>query len=323
MRLLGSIFTAIVLTIAHPVGAQEFPAKPVTLVVPFSPGGAGDILARLAGRRLEAKWREPLVVENKVGAGGLIATKYVAAAEPDGYTLLIAPSGPMAVNVSLLKDPGYNPLTDFIPIAMAAKTAFVLVVNPSVPVKNVTELIAWVKKQSGGVSYATAGPGTPHHLFMELLKSMTGMEMSPVPYRGSLPSLNDVVAGHVKLMFVDVGPALGVIQAGKVRPIGISTKERFAALPDVPPINDEVKGFDASSWQMIVAPSHTPAAVVNKLHNDFSSVFATSESQSETLKNGMIPVNPPMSLDSMKQFVADEIVRWRTVVQKAGLEKTM
>jgi tripartite-type tricarboxylate transporter receptor subunit TctC len=323
MKLPKVVCTAVALALTVPAAAQDFPNKPVTMIVPFAAGGAGDILARLLGNRLEPKWGKPLVIDNKTGAGGIIGAKYTAAADPDGYTLMIAPSATMAVNVSLFKNPGYDPVKDFVPIALPAKTAFVLVVNPDVPVKNVAEFITWAKAQNGKLSYATAGPGVPHHLFAELFKSMTGIEMSPVAYRGSLPALNDVVAGHVPVMFVDLGPALGIIQGGKVRPIGISTKERFAGLHDVPPIDDTVKGFDAASWQMVVTPAKTPQPIVNKLHDDFAAVLSTKEMQDETLKNGMFPVIPPMSVDALKKFDADEIERWRAVVRKAGLEGTM
>ena len=323
MKLLKFAVVTVALALASPAAAQDYPNRPVTMIVPFAAGGAGDILARLAGSRLEPKWGKPLVIENKTGAGGIIGAKYTAAADADGYTLMIAPSATMAVNVSLFKNPGYDPAADFVPIALSAKTPFALVVNPNIPVKNVAEFIAWAKTQNGKLSYATAGPGVPHHLFAELLKSMTGIEMTPVAYRGSLPALSDVVAGHVPVMFVDLGPALGIIQSGQVRAIGISTKERFAALPDVPPIDDTVKGFDAASWQMVVAPAKTPPAIVSKLHDDFAAVLATKESQDDTLKNGMLPVNPPMSVDALKKFVADEIERWRQVVRKAGIEGSM
>ncbi len=322
MKILKFAFAAAALALAAPSIAQEFPAKPVTMIVPFAAGGAGDILARLIGARLEPRWGKPLVIENKTGAGGIIGAKATAAADADGYTLMIAPSATMAVNVSLFKNPGYDPAADFVPLALAAQTPFVLVVNPDVPVKNVAEFIKWAKEQGGKLSYATAGPGVPHHLFAELFKSMTGVEMTPVAYRGSLPALNDVIAGHVPVMFVDLGPSLGLIQGGKVRPLGISTKQRFAALPEVPPIDDTVKGFDAASWQMIVAPAKTPPAVVTKLHADMSAVLATQESKDDTLKNGMLPV-APMSVDALKKFVADEIERWRKVVKQAGLEGTM
>jgi tripartite-type tricarboxylate transporter receptor subunit TctC len=323
MKLLQLVCASVALALAAPASAQTFPDKPVTMIVPFAAGGAGDILARLMGNRLEPRWGKPLVIENKTGAGGIIGAKFTAAAEPDGYTLMIAPSATMAVNVSLFKNPGYDPVADFVPIALAARTPFVLVVNPDVPARNVGEFITWAKAQGGKLTYATAGPGVPHHLFAELLKSMTGIEMSPAPYRGSLPALNDVVAGHVPVMFVDLGPSLGIIQAGKVRPLGISTKERFSALPDVPPIDDTVKGFDAASWQMVVAPAKTPQAVVNKLHGDFTAVLAAKEAQEETLKNGMLPIAPQPSVDALKKFITDEVDRWRTVVNRAGLEGTM
>jgi len=159
----------------------------------------------------------------------------------------------------------------------------------------------------------------PHHLFAELLKSMTGIEMSPVAYRGSLPALNDVVAGHIPLMFVDLGPSLGIIQSGKVRPLGISTKERFAALPDVPPLAEAgVPGFDAASWQMVVAPAKTPRAVVEKLHTDFKRVLDTPESKEQILKSGMIPT-ANSSVASLQDFIKSEIARWSKVVAQAGL----
>jgi tripartite-type tricarboxylate transporter receptor subunit TctC len=323
MKFVKLALAAAALALAVPAHAETYPDKPVTMIVPFTAGGAGDILARQLGAKLEQKWGKPMVVENKPGAGGIIGAKATASADADGYTLMIAPSATMAVNVSLFKNLPYHPATDFVPIALAAQTPFVLVVNPDVPVKNVAEFIKWAKTQGGKLSYATAGPGVPHHLFAELFKSMTGIEMSPVAYRGSLPALNDVVAGHIPVMFVDLGPSLGLIQGGKVRPIGISTKQRFAKLPDVPPINDTVPGFDAASWQMIVAPAKTPPAIVAKLHDDISAVLATKESQEDTMKNGMLPVEPPMSVDALKKFVGDEIDRWRKVVQKAGLEGTM
>jgi tripartite-type tricarboxylate transporter receptor subunit TctC len=298
--------------------AQDYPTRPVTMIVPFTPGGAGDILTRTLQPKLEAKWGQPLLVENKPGAGGVIGSVAAAKADPDGYTLMVAPSSTMAVNVSLFKSLAYDPATDFVPLAMAAQTPFVLVVNPDLPIHSLADLIKYAKEK-GPLSYATAGPGVPHHLFAELLKGMIGIDMSPVAYRGSLPALNDVVAGHVPLMFVDIGPSLGLIQAGKVRPIGISTKTRFAELPDVPPLNDiGAPGFDAASWQMIVAPAKTPAALAEKLHVDFKSVLETPELRAAIQKNGMLPMDSP-SIAELQTFVTSEIARWRKVVEQAGL----
>jgi len=300
--------------------AQDYPTRPVTIVVPFSPGGAGDILARMLGQRLEQKWGNAFIVENKTGAGGVIGVSAVARAVPDGYTLLVAGSPQMAANVSLFKNLSYDPVADFVPLALAAQTPFVLVVNPELPVHSVADLIRFAKERAGNLSYATAGIGTPHHLFAELLKSMTGIDMSPVPYRGSLPALNDVVAGHVPLMFVDLGPGLGIIQAGKVRPLGVSTRTRLAVIPDVPPLAEAgVPGFDAASWQMFLAPAKTPRPIVDKLHGELKRLLDTSEIKDRILHDGMVPMDNS-SVEELQNFVESEIARWGKVVRQAGLE---
>jgi tripartite-type tricarboxylate transporter receptor subunit TctC len=307
---------------AAPVQAQDYPTRPVTFVIPFTPGGAGDTLARMLGPKLEQKWGKTFIVENKPGAGGVIGANFTAKAAPDGYTLMIAPSATMAINVTLYKTLSYDPTTDFVPLALAAQTAFVLVVNPDLPIRSVPELIAYVKARPGQISYATAGPGTPHHLFAELLKSMTGIDMSPVAYRGSLPALNDVVAGHVPLMFVDVGPAQGLIAGGKVRALAVSTATRLPSLPDVPPMAQAgVPGFDASSWQMIVAPAKTPRPIVDKLHGELKTLLATPDIHAELHKQGMLPRDNP-SVESLQDFIKAEIARWGRVVQQAGIAGT-
>ncbi len=301
---------------------QDYPSRAMTMVVPFASGGAGDILSRMLGPRLEQRLGKPIIVENKTGAGGVIGANLVAKAPPDGYTLLIAPSGTMAVNVTLYKNLSYDPVADFVPLALVAQTPFVLVVNPELPVRSVRELIQYVKERPRQLSYATAGPGVPHHLFAELLKTMTGIEMSPVAYRGSLPALNDVVAGHVPLIIVDLGPSLGLIQSGKLRPLGVSTATPVAALPDVPPIAEAgVPGFDAASWQMIVAPAKTPRPILDKLHGELKSLLATNDVKDQILRNGMLPAQD-LSIDGLQDFIKSEIVRWGKVVQQAGIAST-
>jgi tripartite-type tricarboxylate transporter receptor subunit TctC len=319
--LFGAIVAAMMLALAAvSVHAQEFPSRPVTVIVPFTPGGAGDILTRMLGPKLEQKWGKSLIVDNKPGAGGVIGAVATAKAEPDGHTLMIAPSATMAVNVSLFKALPYDPVADFTPLALVAQTPFVLVVNPDLPINSIADLIKYAKDKDGKLSYATAGPGVPHHLFAELLKSITGIQMSPVAYRGSLPALNDVVAGHVPLMFVDLGPSLGIIQAGKVRPLGISTRTRFEGLPNVPPLAEVgVPGFDAASWQMIVAPAKTPQPALAKLHGDLNAVLDTTETKGQIVRNGMLPV-ATTTVDNLKVFVASEISRWGKVVEQAGLK---
>jgi tripartite-type tricarboxylate transporter receptor subunit TctC len=316
-----AIAAAVLAVTAVASRAQDYPTRPVTIIIPYAAGGAGDILARMLSPRLENAFGKPFVVENKPGAGGVIGAVTTAKAAPDGYTIMIAPSPVMAVNVTLFKQLPYDPAADFVPLAMAAQTPFVLVVNPSLPVKSVADLIAYVKAQKGKVSYATAGPGVPHHLFAELLKSMTGIEMSPVPYKGSVPAITDVVAGHVPLMFVDLGPSLSLIEAGQVRAIGVSTGKRIPALPDVPPVNDTVKGFDVASWQMVVAPAKTPRAIVDRLHTALKTELATPELSAQIAKTGMLPMATP-SVEDLQAFVKSEIARWGNVVKQAGVAAT-
>ncbi len=314
----ASAVAAAIVALSTPAHAQDFPTRPVTIVVPFTPGGAGDILSRMIGPRLEQKWGKSIVVENKPGAGGVIGAVAVQKAAPDGHTLMVAPSAVLAINVSVFKSLPYDPLTDFIPLAFAAQTPFVLIVNPDLPVRSVAELIAYAKEKRGALSYATSGAGTPHQLFAELLKTMTGIAMTHVPYKGSLPALNDVVAGHVPLMFIDMGPALGMLRAGKVRPLGVSTVARLAQLPDVPPIGDSVPGFGAASWQMAVAPAKTPRPVVDKLHDDLKAVFDLPEIKQHIAQNGMVPLASP-PVEEMQAFVKSEIARWGKVAEQAGV----
>jgi len=299
--------------------AQDYPARPVTLVVPFAPGGGVDAMARLIGGKLEQRLNRTFVVENKPGAGSIIAASYVKNAPADGYTLLMAPSPTMAVNVSLYKSLPYDPTVDFIPLALLSGTPFVLMVNLDLPVTSVPELIAYAKANPGKLTFASAGPGVPHHLFMELFMNMTGIKASHVPYRGSLPALNDLVAGHIPMMFCDIGPAAGMLQAKRVRPLGISTPFRHENYPDIPPIKDAgVPGFDAVSWQMMVAPAKTPRPIVDKLHAELTAVLALPDVKEQILRMGFLPL-PNRSVDGLQEFVKAEIARWGNVVKDAGI----
>ena len=222
---------------------------------------------RILAERMRVSLGQPVVIENVPGASGTLALARVARAAPDGYTILMAPSSVIAINVALHRKLPYDPVADFVPLALVAATPFVLVVSPSLPAKSVTDLIALAKASPGRLAFASAGLGTPHHLFAELFKSSTGIELTHVPYRGSVPALTDIAAGHVQLMFCDVPPALGLVNEGKVRALGVSTKERVPALSQLSFIAEAgVSGFDAASWQMLVAPVKTPRPIVDKLH---------------------------------------------------------
>jgi len=299
--------------------AQDYPQRAVTIVNPFAPGGGTDLLARLIARGLEQRLGQSFMIENKTGAGSIIAAVAVQKSAPDGHTLLMAPTPTMAVNVSLYKSLPYEPLTDFIPLALLAQTPFVLIVHPSLPVTSIPELIAYSKSNPGKLTFASVGPGVPHHLYMELLKSMTGIQATYVPYRGSLPALNDVVAGHVPMMFVDFGPATGALQSGKVRPLGVSSKFRVAEFPDIPPLNEAgVPGFEAVGWQMLVAPAKTPRPVVDRLNRMLTEFLALPDTKEQIGKYGFVPV-ANRSVEELQSFVKSETARWGKVVGDAGL----
>jgi tripartite-type tricarboxylate transporter receptor subunit TctC len=305
-----------------PARAQDYPTRPVTIVVPYPAGGGTDILGRLVAQRLEQRLGRSFVIENRPGAGGTTGAGFAARANPDGYTLLMAPSPTLAVAITIYKNLSYDPLADFVPLALIAQTPFVLVVNPALPAHSIEELIRLAKDKPGELSFGSAGPGTPHHVYAELFKSMTGIEMSHVPYRGSLPLLNDVVAGHIPLAFIDFGPSVGMLQAGKVRPLGLSTKIRLAQFPDIPPIAEAgVPGFDAASWQMIVAPAKTPRPIVDRLHRELIGVVALPEFKNQIIGGGMLPMDNP-SVEGLQDFIKAEIMRWGAVVRRAGLEGT-
>jgi tripartite-type tricarboxylate transporter receptor subunit TctC len=299
--------------------AEDFPVKPVTIVVPYTPGGSTEILARIMAQKLEVRLGKPVIVENRPGAGTVIGSNYVAKSEPDGYTLLMSTPTPMAINWTLHKQLPYDPGADFTPLVMIAGAPFVLVVNADMPVKSVKEFIDYAKANPGKLSYGSGGPGAPHHLYAELLASMTGIKMIHVPYKGTLPALNDVIAGHIQLMFSDIPPLIGVMPTGKVRPLGVSTRQRVKAFPDVPPINEAgVPGFDVSGWFSVVAPSKTPQPVIDKLHKEMLAVMADPDMTAQIDKLSLIPLETP-PVAEMQKFVKTEIVRWGDIVKKAGI----
>lgn len=300
--------------------AQDYPARALTFVVPFTPGAATDFLARLLGKELEERLGKPVVVENRPGAGTNIGANSVAKAAPDGHTLLMATSTPMAINVSLYKNLPFDPTTELVPLALVAQSPFVLIVNPSMPVKTVQELIAYAKEKQGKLTFGSGGPGAPHHLFAELFKTMTGTQATHVIYRGSVPALNDVVAGHIDFMFCDFASAEGMLQSGKVRPLGVTTAARIAAYPDIPPINEAgVPGFDVAAWFMVVTTGRSPPAAIEKLHGELKAILAKPEIRQHLVKLSLLPMETK-SVAEMQGFVKSEIVRWGKVVEQAGIK---
>jgi tripartite-type tricarboxylate transporter receptor subunit TctC len=314
-------FASALLALALPVmaHAQDYPSRPVTIVVAFAPGAASDIVARAYGARLAERLGKPFIVENKPGAGSVIAASAVAKAPPDGHTILIAPSGTLTINPALYRNLPYNPTKDFEFVAQTATFPLVLVVNPALPVHSVADLIKFAKEKPGTLTFASSGAGTSIHLTGELFKSVAGIEMTHVPYKGPSLALNDIIAGHVQMIFSDPGSAVPLVRDGKVRALGVSSMARYDALPEVPSIAEAgLPGFDASSWHMIVAPAGTPEPIVSKLRNEFRLLNAMPDVRQQLLNVGLVPVISP-GPDELRAFVASETARWAKVVQQVGL----
>ena len=304
---------------AAPATAQDYPTRAVTFVVPYAPGGATDLFARVLGAKLEKRLGRAFVVENKPGASAIIAATAVARSAGDGYTLIMASSTPMALNVTVRKTLPYDPTVDLTPVALVARVPYVLVVNPDLPVHSVADLVKLAKDNPGKISFATPGAGTFHHLNAELFKSMFGLQLVNVPYKGTLPGLTDVMAGHVQFMFSDVPPALGLIAAGKVRALGVTTKDRVSAAPDIPPLSEVgMPGYEAASWHMVATQGQTPPAIVAKLNAEIRAIMADPEVQANLVRDGAIPEVSP-SPDELKAFVKSEIARWGKIVEAAGI----
>lgn len=322
--MLRRFLAAVALTLCVGAGAsaETFPARPITLVVPLGAGGAMDVIIRTMGPKLTEILGQPMIVENKTGGGTVTAAQYVAKAPPDGYTLLVAPSGTLTTNAVLYKALPYDPIHDFVPIALYTKVPFVLVVNADLPINNIAELVRYAK---GGnkLSYSSTGTGAVPHLATELLKSALGIEMTHVPYRGAPPALTDVIAGHVQLTFADPSLAPPILKDGKVRALGASSLTRIGIMPDVPALTDAgVPGFEAVSWHMVVAPAGTPPDVVEKLHAAFKAVGKQPEIQEKLVGMGLIPVDTP-SEPELRKFLDAEMVKWRGQVEKAGIAGSM
>ena len=304
---------------ASPARAQDYPTRTVTIVAPSAPGGMYSILARLIGGKLERLYGKSFVVENRPGASSVTGAVAVMRAPPDGYTLMVATSSTLATNVTLHKNLPYDPLTDFVPITLIALSPEVLLINASLPVRSIGDLVTLARTTPGGLSFGSAGPGTAQHLNGELLKAALGIEMHHIPYKGSAPALNDLVGGHIQMMFCDVPPAMSLIQAGKIRALGVTTAQRVPAVADIPPLADVgVPGYDTASWHTVTTTGNVPAPIVDKLYANIRDIMSDASVTEALVKDGAIPqVSPPPK--ELKGFVESEIVRWGKVIDQAGL----
>ncbi len=296
--------------------AQAWPSKPLRLVVPFPPGGPTDILGRAIGAKLGELLGQPVIIDNRGGAGGGIGADNVAKSPPDGYSLLLGTTGTHTINPNLYSKLPYDPLKDFVPISLVVRYLNILVVNPNVPVKSVADLIALAKQKPGQVTFGSAGNGASNHLTGEMLAAMTGVKMQHVPYKGSGPALNDVIAGQIDFMFDQYSTVGPNIKAGRLRAIGIATRERHRLLPDVPAIIETIPDFVVPLWYGLFAPAGTPRDVVNRLNAELTKVMKSPEINERMMTLGWDPVtNTPEEFTA--QIKAESAV-WADVVKKSG-----
>ncbi|WP_422033867.1 Bug family tripartite tricarboxylate transporter substrate binding protein [Reyranella sp.] len=316
-KVLGAIGTFLmVLLTGLGAGAQPYPDKPVKLVIPFAPGGSVDIVGRILAQALGEELKQSIVVENRAGAGGNIGFEAVAHAKPDGYTLLMASSN-LAVNVSLYRTIGYDPLKDFAPISLVAIQPNVLMVHPSLPVKTVPELIAYAKANPGKLNFGSSGIGASQHLAGELFKSRTGVDMVHVPYKGGGPAMADLVAGRIQLMFETIPSSMSYVRSGQLRAIAVTTEERSAQLPDVPTVRETVTGVVSRGWLGVAAPAGTPQPVVDRLNGAIHKVIALPEVTKRLSDLGLqVKVSTPAEFSS---FIASEVKDFRRLITDAKI----
>ncbi|MBI3043175.1 MAG: tripartite tricarboxylate transporter substrate binding protein [Betaproteobacteria bacterium] len=295
-----------------------YPARPVRVIVPQTPGSSADFFARVVSERLNEKWDVPVVVDNRPGAGGAISLELLKQATPDGHTLTLTTEGALAIIPHLYRNPRYNTLKDFAPVTRVASAPYVLIVNPSLPAKSVKDLIALAKLKPGNINFASGGNGTGTHLSGELFKSMAGINIVHVPYKGASLGMTDVMSGHVQMMFTGVPTALTQVRAGRLRALAVTTTRRVQVLPDVPTVSEGgLAGYEVAPWWGVLAPAETPRIVIRKLHADIVDVLQQSALTKQFSAQGAEPIG-----DTPAQFAAKlkaEYEKWGKVVKDAGV----
>ena len=298
--------------------AEEFPARPITIIVPQPPGGGTDIITRIVGHQLSEQLKQPVVIENRPGAGTVVGSAAAAHASPDGYTLLAGLTANMAVNPSLFKKLAYDPVRDFTPVGMMAEFPFVLVVSKNFPAQSVKELIALAKAKPGEINFASAGIGTGQHLSGELFKLMSGANLTHVPYRGASAAYTDVIAGRTPVFFDNLASALGQIKAGTVRPLAVTGNERSPLLPNVPTVAEAgVPGYQNYVWFGLWAPKKTPRPIVEKIYAQVRKAVAAPAVKQRILADAGVPMDMPLA--DIEPYVKAEIAKWANVVKRAHI----
>jgi tripartite-type tricarboxylate transporter receptor subunit TctC len=298
--------------------ADEYPSRPIRVVVPYAPGGGADTVARIIARRVSETIGQTVVIENRGGAGAIIGTDLVAKAEPDGYTLLLGQSGPISINPAVYKDLRYDPVKDFAPITMTTAYPYILAVNAKLPVKSLQEFVALAKSKPGSMNYGTTGVGAANHLVTELFNGKAGLKMTHIPYRGTALAVADLVAGQVTVVFSDPVSMLPHMQAGTLRGLAVTSTQRSAVAPDVPTVAESgFPGFDAIAWHGILAPAKTPPSIVKKLHAEIVNALQQPEIKALLVKQAMQPVgNTP---EEFAAFIKRDIAIWKAVAAEADV----
>ena len=319
MKCISAIIAVVVMLAAASAHAQSFPTRPIRIIVPSTPGGSVDMLARTIGMRMSEHWGQQVVVDNRSGAGGVIAGELTAKAAPDGYTLIMATIASMATNVSLTRNLPYDPVRDFAPVSHVASQQIVLLANAGFAARTIPELIAMAKAKPGQIAFATAGNGTGGHLAGELLKILAGIDLTHIPYKGSSPALVDVISGQVPLTPISINTALPPIRTGRVRALAVSGAHRSPALPDTPTMMESgVRGYESYTWYGLLAPKATPRAIVMKLNAETVTILKLAEVRERLLADGAEPVgNSP---EEFGAFIKSEIDKWGKVIKAAGLK---
>ncbi|HEY3049372.1 MAG TPA: tripartite tricarboxylate transporter substrate binding protein [Polaromonas sp.] len=299
--------------------AQNYPAKPIEWVVPYPAGGGSDVVARALTEAMGHALGQPIIINNKPGAATNIGADYVAHAKPDGYTILTGDTATLAANPALYTKLNYSAEKDLAPIGLLARFPMILVVNPAIPVKNLSEFMAWAKTQKSGASYATPGAGSPHHLATELFRGKTGLNLVHVPYRGASPAVQDVAGGQLPFMFVDTASGMGFINAGRLRPIGIASPQRVKNFETIPTLDEQgLKGFEAYAWQGLAAPAGTPADVITKLNKTLVEALNSTPVKARFQVLGLEPT--PSTPAQMASYAKAEREKWAQVIRASGIK---
>jgi tripartite-type tricarboxylate transporter receptor subunit TctC len=297
--------------------AQDYPSRPVKIVVPYPAGGSNDIVARIVAQKLSERSGQNFLVENRGGAGGNVGAEAVAAGEPDGYTLLLTAPPPLTINAALYKNLPFDPSKAFAPVALIASVPIVLAVHPSLGVKDVKELIALAKAKPGTINFGSSGIGTTNHLAGELLKTKAGIDIVHVPYKGAAPAMNDLIAGHIPMMFDNIPAVLPQVQGKAINAIAVAGSSRASALPDVPTVAEQgVAGFEASAWFGLVAPAKTPAPVLTKLQGEVAAILSMPDVKKRFVELGAEPGT--VSGEAFGKFLAEETTKWGGIIRASG-----